>query len=573
MKRRKQILSMLLCVTVIGAVGLGGLAAAAKESLTENEEYLLAETEMEDSSQGEEEIMISPAVFREDDIIWMQENEEDYIISGEDMGYPDSNLPAQEGTEYLISDDVEKMEEAAEAENGRECTVAERIMEAIESGSDKIMINEDIFMDFTIRIPSGRTVMFAAADGVTASLFRADGFAGDIFEVEEDAELILGQKNTENGVLILDDSENMDEKTYLIRGKGMVKAEDSVIIRGRISKETVQEEKAAVVIDPTYEIIGDDGAITDSGGVMELYDLTDAQIVFVDSEPMVYSGEEKKPRVQVIMGQMTLSRLDYNIAYSDNINAGTALVTVTGKGNYTGTKSASFSIIPAPVQYQIESQEVETGTELSKLTVPESAVGVKGENVDGTLKWSASEGGSALPGDMLLSGMKGDSITLYWSFLPEKEQTNYEAASGSVEITFREPEIKENTKTELNIKDMAGGWENAVLNTGGLSNQGSAKGATGGEDVRINKEGRNNSEESEKKDTEEISRTAAGEGNKEFAAGKINDNPATGDNSHQMLWGFIMAAALLVSTRSMILIIMGKDNLRKYKNLLRVKRG
>ena len=35
---------------------------------------------------------------------------------------------------------------------------------------------------------------------------------------------------------------------------------------------------------------------------------------------------------------------DYTISYKNNTNVGTASVTVTGKGNYTGTISKSFTI-------------------------------------------------------------------------------------------------------------------------------------------------------------------------------------------------------------------------------------
>ena len=36
---------------------------------------------------------------------------------------------------------------------------------------------------------------------------------------------------------------------------------------------------------------------------------------------------------------------DYDLSYSNNINVGTAFITVTGKGNYTGTKRISFNIV------------------------------------------------------------------------------------------------------------------------------------------------------------------------------------------------------------------------------------
>ena len=52
------------------------------------------------------------------------------------------------------------------------------------------------------------------------------------------------------------------------------------------------------------------------------------------------------------MGSTTLRNgTDYTVSYSNNINAGSgALVTVTGKGSYTGTVNRAFTILPNAVQ-------------------------------------------------------------------------------------------------------------------------------------------------------------------------------------------------------------------------------
>ena len=59
-----------------------------------------------------------------------------------------------------------------------------------------------------------------------------------------------------------------------------------------------------------------------------------------------YDGTAKKPSVTVKDGTKTLtSGTDYTVSYSNNTNVGTATVTITGKGNYTGTVSKNFTII------------------------------------------------------------------------------------------------------------------------------------------------------------------------------------------------------------------------------------
>ena len=69
-------------------------------------------------------------------------------------------------------------------------------------------------------------------------------------------------------------------------------------------------------------------------------------------EDKTYNGEEQKPTPVVKLGSATLvNETDYTVSYSDNINAGKATVTITGKGNYTGSASpAEFTINPATIE-------------------------------------------------------------------------------------------------------------------------------------------------------------------------------------------------------------------------------
>ncbi len=59
-----------------------------------------------------------------------------------------------------------------------------------------------------------------------------------------------------------------------------------------------------------------------------------------------WTGSAITPTVTVKDGSTTLkSGTDYTVAYSNNVNAGDATVTITGKGNYTGTVSVKFKIV------------------------------------------------------------------------------------------------------------------------------------------------------------------------------------------------------------------------------------
>ena len=58
-----------------------------------------------------------------------------------------------------------------------------------------------------------------------------------------------------------------------------------------------------------------------------------------------YTGKALEPAVTVTLGGRTLvAGTDYTLSYKDNVGPGTATVTVTGKGNFTGSKSVSFAI-------------------------------------------------------------------------------------------------------------------------------------------------------------------------------------------------------------------------------------
>ena len=59
----------------------------------------------------------------------------------------------------------------------------------------------------------------------------------------------------------------------------------------------------------------------------------------------IYDGKPKTPSAIVKLdGKTLVLNTDYTISYSNNIKVGTATVTITGKGNYTGSKTASFTI-------------------------------------------------------------------------------------------------------------------------------------------------------------------------------------------------------------------------------------
>ena len=76
--------------------------------------------------------------------------------------------------------------------------------------------------------------------------------------------------------------------------------------------------------------------------------------VTLNQNSYIYDGSEKQPEVVVKDGDTTLTKgVDYTISYTNNINAGTAKVIITGKGIYTGSKEISFEIKKAQIEAKI----------------------------------------------------------------------------------------------------------------------------------------------------------------------------------------------------------------------------
>ena len=68
---------------------------------------------------------------------------------------------------------------------------------------------------------------------------------------------------------------------------------------------------------------------------------------------MTYTGNDIMPAVTVTLNGKVLSAgKDFSVRYSNNVEVGTAQVTVSGMGAYGGSRTVSFRILPPPVRLQ-----------------------------------------------------------------------------------------------------------------------------------------------------------------------------------------------------------------------------
>ena len=143
-------------------------------------------------------------------------------------------------------------------------------------------------------------------------------------------------------------------------GKTLTCGEDYTITAATLKNE-VGSEKVQVTIT---------GAGNYTGSVVKKLDIVAADISKATVEDIAkqpYSGNQIKPTVTVkLNGETLVANTDYTVEYSNNVNVGKdATVTITGKGNYTGTITKTFeitSISLANLKTAIESDSEWKGT-------------------------------------------------------------------------------------------------------------------------------------------------------------------------------------------------------------------
>lgn len=98
-----------------------------------------------------------------------------------------------------------------------------------------------------------------------------------------------------------------------------------------------------------------------------------------------YNGSERKPAVTVTyQGKELAEGKDYNTAYSNNVNAGTASVTVTGINGYTGNKVLTFKINKANPTLKFAS------TAVTKNDLDKPFTNKLSKKTDGTVTYKSS---------------------------------------------------------------------------------------------------------------------------------------------------------------------------------------
>ena len=178
------------------------------------------------------------------------------------------------------------------------------------------------------------------------------------------------------------------------------------------------------VHNPTVRITINQGGNSGNGS-----DISQSSIT-LSSYDYYYSGSACRPSVTVKQESKALySGTDYTVSYSNNINAGTAKVTVTGKGNYYGTASKTYTIWKADQTLNVTAS---SNTVSKGKTMQLSASGI------GSISYSSSNLSVATVNSSgLVTGLAAGSATIT---VTAAGNGNYKSATKTITVTVTDNE-------------------------------------------------------------------------------------------------------------------------------------
>lgn len=151
----------------------------------------------------------------------------------------------------------------------------------------------------------------------------------------------------------------------------------------------------------------------------------DLSAAVVTAATQTYSGSAKTPTPTVTLNGSTVPSSGYDVTYNNNTNAGTANITITGKGDYTGVAYGTFTINKANPTY--------TAPSARSLTYSGSAqyLTTTGSTSHGTIQYS-SDGTNWY--STRRQGTNAGGYTTYWRLVGDSNHND--VASTSISVTI-----------------------------------------------------------------------------------------------------------------------------------------
>ena len=168
--------------------------------------------------------------------------------------------------------------------------------------------------------------------------------------VSKDVKIVVSKKSLNNGLLTLSETSYVYDGTYK-KPAATVTFGGKVLQEGKDYTISYRNNLNVGVTTVIATGMGDYTGYTSKNFTITKRAMAGGTVSVASS--VSFTGSNITPSVTVkVAGRTLTSGTDYTVSYSNNKNVGKATVKITGKGNYSGSLSAKFDIVPAKQQIQ-----------------------------------------------------------------------------------------------------------------------------------------------------------------------------------------------------------------------------
>ena len=193
---------------------------------------------------------------------------------------------------------------------------------------------------------NGNVTALKTGTGYVTVTASANGYDS----VSKDVKIVISKKSLNNGLLTLSETSYVYDGTYK-KPAATVTLDGKVLQAGKDYTISYRNNLNVGVATVIATGMGDYTGYTSKNFTITKRAMAGGTVSVASS--VSFTGSNITPSVTVKAAGRTLTRgTDYTVSYSNNKNVGTASVYVYGKGNYSGTLSAKFDILPAKQQIQ-----------------------------------------------------------------------------------------------------------------------------------------------------------------------------------------------------------------------------
>ena len=193
---------------------------------------------------------------------------------------------------------------------------------------------------------NGNVTAFKTGTGYVTVTASANGYDS----VSKDVKIVVSKKSLNNGLITLSETSYVYDGTYK-KPAATVTFGGKVLQAGKDYTISYRNNLNVGVTTVIATGMGDYTGYTSKNFTITKRAMAGGTVSVASS--VSFTGSNITPSVTVKVAGRTLTNgTDYTVSYSNNKNVGTSNVYVYGKGNYSGSLSAKFDIVPAKQQIQ-----------------------------------------------------------------------------------------------------------------------------------------------------------------------------------------------------------------------------